>query len=943
MGLVVVSLSLFTTVSTEVHALTAIHPSQGNYQGFMRGWFRFHTGSGSSAENSANYHVCTDPAYSQSNFTEVDGTLGGETGTPAWVAGSATDMPGLDFTSANKHYVKLLDNSTSCTTGNDPWDADIGVADTFALHAWVKPEVTLTCVGTPAGTKYTIASKWDDSSQCSYKLYLEVVDSNGGSCDADSDLKLAARALFNDSGGTFSCGSPCEVRQPQSTFDLDDNNNGWTHIQLMVNPESSNADAYIMVDGKRTETNANGRKCEDLTDIPENVGLQNSTQDLLIGIDTVGGNEAFEGKIAEVMVAVGTDIPIDEHQNRLFMYTHLNDDIGATGLFGADSFVPQYFKRKPTGTPPTFDAAQARYGSSLNLDGTEDYAESITGIAKDTGVTAGTKNYVVEAWIRPVDADGGGTKEQTIVSRWLYDDSAGCPDDTTESSFRLFLDTSGKLNFELMADDTTKFSVTGTTVLSDNKWYHVAGVVTNAVVGYLTTQKVYVHVNGVEDTGGSPTSKPGATNFVYEDAPIYLGATRVTSPGTTCASGTETDFFEGHIDEVMVQVYRQSIARREYFNPGVVINEVNFQKTNEEVELYVWSGVNGAINLHNNGIALCSSATSKQIIFDDSCGAQCSSKSVDAGDIVTVVFDTTSPPADTSCSGAATTCTWYSGNSSATTDLAAGDIVDAGDGVSLYGNLISSPSERKLRAAVIDSVVWGGATGCQINNANQGRGIWQWEESLSTGLITDSTKSLCLKEDGRNEDGVFSWTQCNDSIGSLNSTASSAVELRYLEATQTSDGVQVAWGTGTEIDTLGFHVECADSKSGPFVRKTSQIILAKGASADYLFHDESPGSCQYYRLVEIENSSLETPTEAVAVATPSTAITSLDADATVASGDSPSTVGSENGAADLSPQPTGLGCGHIVTSEPLASLALILLCLLTLFLSTRTHLIGRDP
>src|SRR5262249_30006812 len=154
------------------------------------------------------------------------------------------------FTRANKSYVKMLDNSGSCTTGNDPWDWTGTGNDTFVVSAWIDDATGLTCAD--IGKKYYIVSKWDGSSQCSYAMYLEAIDGNGGCCCSNAEVVTRVRAVFDDAGSTFNCATPCELAQ--STTNLFQGsvtgNNRPHHVMMVVKSDSTASTATLYVDGK---------------------------------------------------------------------------------------------------------------------------------------------------------------------------------------------------------------------------------------------------------------------------------------------------------------------------------------------------------------------------------------------------------------------------------------------------------------------------------------------------------------------------------------------------------------------------------------------------------------------------------------------------------------------------------------------------------------------
>lgn len=892
-----------------------------------RGRFLFENGSGNTIENHANHHVCSNPAYSAANWQEMDGTRGGDTGTPSWVVGSSTEIPSLDFTRANKHYVKFDDNdTTNCTSGNDPWDHADNTMD-FAMEAWVKPELSLTC--SELGDKYMIISKWDGSSQCSYQVWLEAVDKDGPSC-SDGDMVYRLRAQFDDSGGSFSCASPCEVEYADST---DISADEWTHITALFRPDATSSLALLLINGKYGQPEAAAATCEDSSAIADPFLIKNSTQDLFIGIDKASGTHAFEGKIGGVSI-VEADQKIQVE--RTIIANHF--DSATNSLVSPGNWFKNYLYLE---NGATIDTVKKRFGGgSIELDGVNDYVQNITPKAfSELDTSLSMEGLTVEAWIRPVDADGGGSREQTILSRWLLQDDVGCTRDDANSSFILKLTNAGKLEFTVLDDTNTPVTETGSTTLADNTWYHVAASVVH-FGQFLTPDKLYVFVDGKSDSA-SPASFNNGINVSQDN--FYIGNTK--NSGTNSCS-PPNDHFEGNIDEVMVQTWRNgTVGQKESFNPGVVINEVNYKASEEKIELYVFADLGHTLNLDDYEIAACTGGL-ETILLDDACGAQCSSKIVDPGDIITIVLDTTSPPADTSCNdGSAGTCTWYSGNSASADDLDAGDLADV-EGLRLFNRNISTANQ--LFTSLIDYVAWGGLkSGCNDNATKLGRSTWQDEDFIDVDVITDNTRTIGLRVDGDNARGILDWVVKEDSIGALNSSATTAVELLSFEATiQPAGSTLLEWQTGAEFDTLGFNLLRAANAGEPKQQINTTLIQSRGSAgsgAFYTFDDfTTHGTAYLYWLEEVVHSGsklLYGPYQSKIVSQSKAEQVQQGTDQGPVAG-GPSAEGDDLAGAGSTPS-TSPGCGRIVASESLAGLSLTMIMLLALFLSTRTFLIGR--
>ncbi|MBI2578162.1 MAG: LamG domain-containing protein [Candidatus Aenigmarchaeota archaeon] len=139
-----------------------------------------------------------------------------------------------------------------------------------------------------------------------------------------------------------------------------------------------------------------------------------------------------------------------------------------------------------------------------------------------------TGNFTIEAWIRP---ESSGTK--SIVSKFETGNS--------QRSYALFLNSNDNADFRISGDGTSVFNAASNTTLSNNVWYHVAGV-------YRTNTSLDVYVNGVLEN----SNKSSVPSSVFGPAL----ATTVGGKGGAAAS-----FFNGTIDEV--RLYNRSLNTTE--------------------------------------------------------------------------------------------------------------------------------------------------------------------------------------------------------------------------------------------------------------------------------------------------------------------------------------------------------------------------------------------
>jgi hypothetical protein len=85
-----------------------------------------------------------------------------------------------------------------------------------------------------------------------------------------------------------------------------------------------------------------------------------------------------------------------------------------------------------------------------------------------------------------------------------------------------------------------------------------------------------------------------------------------------------------------------------------------------------------------------------------------------------------------------------------------------------------------------------------------------------------------------------------------------AVTLASFNVAWSEDGMQVAWETALEIDTVGFNVWRSTAPNGAYVRVNDSLIPSAspgsvlGASYAYVDEDVTPGETYHYKLEELE-------------------------------------------------------------------------------------------
>jgi hypothetical protein len=430
---------------------------------------------------------------------------------------------------------------------------------------------------------------------------LKTVDTNGAPCIGPAELEYHLRAYMDDAGGTFSCGTPCEAKVEYTNDIIPQGNNLWTHVMAVWDPVRTPSTFQTFVNGAPTSSLTGAESCQSGTNIPDQFSIKDSSQNVFVGENTAGGTSAFQGKISDVQIVNAPD----KNFQRIMNLNHMNLNNITDIVGGDDPYLTYGYLNNAT-----IDSTNKRYGESVYFNGTDASVPFINRLLYNNPDGGTIQGLVVEAWIRPENAQGAG-HDQTIASRWEFNDDVGCTNGTDNSAFRLFLDSSGHVNFWVMDDTNATVTVSGITQLQDNQWYHVAGILTGDTSQYLVANRLFVFVDGISDT-----VTPGVFNnparTQTRNAYFNLGANYVEGFGTTCASGPLKDFFQGNIDEVRVNIPSANKGI-EAFNPGVVLNEVNFYNSisgeiAEEIELYVFPDLGHSIDLYRYTLGICSQA-----------------------------------------------------------------------------------------------------------------------------------------------------------------------------------------------------------------------------------------------------------------------------------------------------------------------------------------------
>ena len=191
-------------------------------------------------------------------------------------------------------------------------------------------------------------------------------------------------------------------------------------------------------------------------------------------------------------------------------------------------------------------------GTSLYLDGTGDYVD----VATHTEFGFGTGDWTIEGWIRPGSVAAG--------SKLIFDMRSASSDRAATLT----------LNGDILTyiAGNSGITITGTTNIGTNTWYHVAVCRSN--------NSVRMFLNGVQE---GPT----------QSDPSDYGSTRPIRIG---ADYTNANLFVGYIDEVRVSTNARYAAD---FTPraGIFQGDVNtvllthFDGENNDTDTSDWSGV----------------------------------------------------------------------------------------------------------------------------------------------------------------------------------------------------------------------------------------------------------------------------------------------------------------------------------------------------------------
>jgi len=169
---------------------------------------------------------------------------------------------------------------------------------------------------------------------------------------------------------------------------------------------------------------------------------------------------------------------------------------------------------------------EGKYGGALRFDGVDDYVDCGNDASLDI-----TGAITIEAWIKN-NGPSGSDCYDWIVGKEPTDGYQG---------YALFLQKTGALRIEILANKPTHGNLIGTTNLRSDTWHHVVGTYDDSVM------KVYV--DGTKEKSANYYSGMTSNNYA-----LYIGRRLFPYP-------TDYGAFNGIIDEV--RIYNRALTADE--------------------------------------------------------------------------------------------------------------------------------------------------------------------------------------------------------------------------------------------------------------------------------------------------------------------------------------------------------------------------------------------
>ena len=445
---------------------------------------------GSSASSSATASYCvpgsTDTCSApvgEWNFEEgsgasaFDSSGNGNTGTAT----------GTTVVSGKVGKARSLNGSSDYVNAGDPTNGslDFGTGD-FTIESWIKFNA--------APTANSIVMKRQDNNT----FYMLILDGTG---------KLYASMRPDATAYAYRVGTTTLTT------------GRWYHVAAVFDRDLNNGMQTVYVNG----VNDNGTGGYDGV----NTTTLSNTGSFIIGQGGLLGGSYHNGSVDQVKVfnyaRTAAQVAWDYNRGAPIARYKLDECQGATANDASGNGNSGTITIGASGTQTSvgtcttsgawFNGVSGKYNSSLNFDGTDDYA-SIPDPASGI-LDFGTNNHTHSVWVKTTDVNGGllGKADAGATAAVLLDV------------------VSGKARFFLRNSSASAVNVSSTTSINDGNWHHIVGVrdgtnISIYVDGKLnSTPTAHGGINtssaAAQVIGDQTTSSPWPLAGQIDDARIY--------------------------------------------------------------------------------------------------------------------------------------------------------------------------------------------------------------------------------------------------------------------------------------------------------------------------------------------------------------------------------------------------------------------------------------